>query len=72
MKRRENPNASTILMKQTGHPGQTKELKTGTTGQDSKQKRPTKITEVHRFKYTGKQAKQDNKGVGLIRNTWRD
>jgi len=25
-----------------------------------------------RFKYTGKQAKQDNKGAGLIINTWRD
>jgi len=29
-------------------------------------------TQAQRFKYTDKQAKQDNKGVGLIRNTWRD
>jgi len=35
-----------------------------------KQQQPT--TEAQRFKYTDKQAKQNNKGVGLIRNSWRD
>jgi len=54
------------LMKQTGHAGQTKEHgtqdRTMETATSNNNRPPT--TEAQRFKYTDKQAKQDNKGAG--------
>ena len=47
------------------HKTQDRNMTTATANND---RHPT--TEAQRFKYTGKQAKQDNKGVWLIINTW--
>jgi len=66
--RGENPNASTNLIYKQVIQGKTEhELRTRKQLQANNEQQTT--TKAQRF---GKQAKQDNKGVGLIWNTWRD
>jgi len=64
-KQRENPHASTTSIKQTGN--LTRTWNSWEQLQTNNQQQTT--TEAQRFKYTGKPAKQENKGLGLISNT---